>query len=441
MKAYYALIVGMSLGLLGACTDISDSSHVNGAASFVSNARACKITLAPHAGATQSDLDIIHRQQQIKQVADPVPYLERLGWAYISKARESFDPGFYRLAEQSALCMVSINGNSHEALLLRGHVLHNLHEFKQAETLARQLVAQRKLWFDYGLLGDVLMEQGKLDAAVQAYQAMMDQRPGPQAYSRAAHVRWLMGDLAGAIEAMEMTSQSSDPRAPESAAWAYVRLAGYRLQQADYQRAAELINSALRLQPNYPPALVAQGRLQLALDNGERALSAFTAAYQLNPQPEYQWALIDTLNLLARQPEASLIEVQLLQTGSNEDPRTLALYLASTAQQTDKALQLATRELVKREDIFTLDAMAWALYANGQVDKAYHYMQRALIHGTNDARLFYHAALICVAAGEPEQAQGWFKKAMVLQHMLLHSEQAKLMQAEHSAANSYATSF
>ena len=125
MKAYYALILSISFGLLAACTDMSESSHVSGAAKFVSNADACKIALAPHAGATHASLEISHRQQQIKHVADPVPYLERLGWAYISKARESFDPGFYRLAEQSALCMVSINGNSHEALLPFIDTMHN----------------------------------------------------------------------------------------------------------------------------------------------------------------------------------------------------------------------------------------------------------------------------------------------------------------------------
>jgi hypothetical protein len=35
------------------------------------------------------------------------------------------------------------------------------------------------------------MEQGKLNEAVEAYQTIMDQRPGPQAYSRAAHIHWL----------------------------------------------------------------------------------------------------------------------------------------------------------------------------------------------------------------------------------------------------------
>ena len=69
-------------------------------------------------------------------------------------------------------------------MLLRGHVLQNLHRFKEAEPLARELVARRGSPFDHGLLGDLLMEQGKLDAAIQSYQAMVDLKPDPQAYAR-----------------------------------------------------------------------------------------------------------------------------------------------------------------------------------------------------------------------------------------------------------------
>ena len=56
--------------------------------------------------------------------------------------------------------------------MLRGHVLHNPHQFKEAESLARRLITERGAWFDHGLLGDALMEQGKLDEAEQAYQVL-----------------------------------------------------------------------------------------------------------------------------------------------------------------------------------------------------------------------------------------------------------------------------
>ena len=52
--------------------------------------------------------------------------------------------------------------------LLRGHVLHQLHRFQEAEQIARRLTAKRQFVLDYGLLGDVLMEQGRLTEAARS---------------------------------------------------------------------------------------------------------------------------------------------------------------------------------------------------------------------------------------------------------------------------------
>ena len=85
------------------------------------------------------------------------------------------------------------------ARLLLGHALASQHRFAEAEAIARQLAAQRGLPADHGLLGDALLSQGRLAEAGAAYQAMMDLRPDSHAYARAAELRWLTGDLEGAV--------------------------------------------------------------------------------------------------------------------------------------------------------------------------------------------------------------------------------------------------
>jgi len=110
-------------------------------------------------------------------------------------------------------------GANAQSRLLRGHVLHNLHRFHDAELIARQLVAERGLSFDYALLSDALMEQGKLDQSVAACQKEMELKPGLEAYSRAANLRWLKGDLPGAIQAMEAAVRASSPLDPANCAW------------------------------------------------------------------------------------------------------------------------------------------------------------------------------------------------------------------------------
>lgn len=386
----------------------------------------CAIAIAPHSGEGRIDQTIIRYQQQVRDAARPVAYLERLGWAFVAKARASFDPGFYKLAEQSALCIETKKPGSAEAQLLRGHVLHQLHRFREAEELAYELVKWRGRWFDYGLWGDALMEQGKLDEAVVAYQMMMDQKPGPQAYSRAAHIRWLKGDQAGAIELMQMAAAAIGTRNPETAAWLNVRLADYQLYLGQVTQARERIAVALAVQSEYPPALLVRGRLLLMDGNPDKGISVLKRAAELNPIVEYQWSLIEALRTVGRTNEASTVEKQLIRHGATVDRRTFALYLASTRQDLDTALQLARQELQVRADIFTLDTMAWTLNAAGRYNEARSYSRQALAEGTQDARLFYHAGVIASAVGEDSEAARWLKRATALQHMLLPSEQAHL---------------
>ena len=124
-------------------------------------------------------------------------------------------------------------------------MLHQLHRFAEAEQIARRLVATREFVLDYGLLGDALMDQGRLTEAAAAYQKMIDLKPYYQSYTRAAHLRWLKGDLDGAIELTELAIQAASPRDPDSVAWAYTRLAGFELQRRRFDRADEAIGAAL----------------------------------------------------------------------------------------------------------------------------------------------------------------------------------------------------
>ena len=139
-----------------------------------------------------------------------------------------------------------------QALLLRGHVLHQLHRFREAEQIARALVSTREVALDFGLLGDTLMEQGRLTEAAAAYQRMVDLKPFYQSYVRAAHLRWMRGDLDGAIELIRLAIGSASPRDPESAAWAWTRLAAYELQAGRARRAAAARTLLWNVSPTTP---------------------------------------------------------------------------------------------------------------------------------------------------------------------------------------------
>ena len=372
----------------------------------------CRLVLAPLSVDKPIDQEIARQQALI--VNGSSSGLERLGWTFIKKARLSFDAGFYKLAEQCAACMEARGASGPDALLLRAHALQSLHHFAEAESAARELVRLRERPFDYGVLGDVLIDQGKVREGAAAYQKMVDLRPDLQSYARAAHVRWLTGDLEGAIELMKLATAASSPNDPEAAAWAFTRLALYELQRGAMKQALESCDAALSLQNDYAPAMLARGRTLLAMNRASEAVVELRRAAKLNPLPDYQWALEDASNS------------PVVMRSNTEDPRTLSLYLATRNEDVERAVKLAQQELTNRGDIFTHDAVAWALAAAGRAAEAQQQMDQALSEGTTDARLYLHAGVIAALNNDSKQARRRLEEAAAIKQMLLPSERVQL---------------
>jgi tetratricopeptide (TPR) repeat protein len=416
-------IAGLTALSIGGCTrqDLTKRDAVARETS-APGAGPLAIALSPHAGQGCLDEQIRRVQDNVRSNQNTRASLERLGWLYVGKARESFDAGYYTLAEQCALALDSSKPGCHEALLLRGHALHSQHRFVEAESLARQLVSARGLAADHGLLGDIFVDVGRVEEAERAYQAMLDLKPDPRGYARAAHVRWLRGDLDGAVEVMRMAAGGATPRDAESAAWMHTQLARYLWQSAAHVEAQEAIESAFAFRTNYPPALLLRGRWLLAGDQPEAAIDPIQQAARLNPIPEYQWALAETLRAAHRESEARGVEQEILTNGPRTDPRTASLFLATRQEQLELAVRLARKELTERADVFSHDALAWALAASGQFAEAESHMQQALALGTPEPRLWLHAGVIAAKNGKRTEVSEWLHKAEERRAQLLPTE-------------------
>src|SRR4029078_5340600 len=181
--------------------------------------------------------------------------------------------------------------------------------------------------------------------------------------------------------------------------------------------------------------LLLKGKILLAQNRVREAVDALENAAKLNPLPEYQCTRAEALRADGRENEASGIEVQLRKHGPSSDPRTMALFLATRHENPETALRLARTELGSRSDVFTHDALAWSLAAAGNVAEAHSEMQRALAEGTDDARLFFHAAVIASQAGHAADAERWLRKARELSPLLLPSERNELQHAARGAEN------
>jgi tetratricopeptide (TPR) repeat protein len=390
----------------------------------VTESASCRFVLASLSGNQAIDNEIAGQQALIRNGS--TAGLERLGWTFVKKARLTFDASYYNLAEQCAACMEANGASGPDALLLRAHALQSLHRFKEAEAVARELVSTRERPFDYGVLGDVLIDEGKVREGAAAYQKMIDLRPDLQSYARAAHVRWLTGDLNGAIELIKLAIAGSSPNDAEAAAWVYTRLSLYQLQQGATKQALDSCSAALALKNDYAPALFARGRVLLALHHPIDAVVELQRAAELNPLPEYQWALADALVLTGDRDHAKQVESQIIARGATEDPRSFSLFLATRGENVEQAVLLAQQELTNRGDVFTHDALAWALAVAGRTAEAQEHARQALSEGTVDARLFLHAGIIAALNNDSPQAKRWLQKASAIQQMLLPSERTQL---------------
>jgi len=146
-------MISLCVGVAGACA----RQAVPPPAAVAAVPDGCVVALADGQGQGRLATQIERARQDARRGPNAKAALERLGYLHVSQARVTSDAGHYKLAEAVADCLQASYPGDAAALLLRGHVLHQLHRFKEAEQVARELVARRTVVLDYGLLGDALM--------------------------------------------------------------------------------------------------------------------------------------------------------------------------------------------------------------------------------------------------------------------------------------------
>jgi len=100
-------------------------------------------------------------------------------------------------------------------------------------------------------------------------------------------------------------------------------------------------------------------------------------------------------------------------------------FYAGHARRPQEALRIARLEIQNRHDVPVFDALAWALYANGEYVEADRQIEKALAVGTRDAGLFYHAGAIEAACGNRDKASRYFQQSLDLNPTSEVSENAR----------------
>lgn len=378
--------------------------------------------LAPSTGTgeqTPADRAIRSAQAALTNDAQDHDGYVMLANAYMRKARESGDPEYYTRAAAAVREALQREPQSLDGLRTLAWIQTVQHEFHAAVTTAEQVRALRKddPWL-YGILGDAYIELGDYDRAVDALQTLMDLRPGLPAYSRAAHLRALFGDLQGASELMAMAVRAGSPRDPEPLAWALVQYGLLAFQQGKLMEAEAACEKALHVFPAYYQALAAFGRVRGAQQRYAEAIDFYRQAIAIMPSPDFVVALGDLLTLSGSPDEAeqqyALVEYieQVKAVSRTLYSRQLALFYADHDRHLDEALALAEAEVQRRQDIYSFDALAWVYYKNGRLSEAQAAMEKALRLGSQDASLFFHAGMIAQGLEDADAAKKYLRRAL-----------------------------
>jgi tetratricopeptide (TPR) repeat protein len=300
----------------------------------------------------------------------------------------------------SALLSAALKENpgQYDALRMLGAIELSQHRFQEALDVGRRARDERPedAW-NYGVIGDALIELGEYDKAYAAFDTMMSMRPSAAAYARVSYARELKGDLDGAADAMRLAADAAAPQDLEAQAWystqrAELSLKRGRLDEADreYRRAAFFF-------PNYPLAMVGRGKVNVERGHRSEALEMYLDQLTRTPTLDLAARIGDVYASLGNAAQAERyyqLAEDLAGPGIAQTEAALALFLADHNRKLDEAVATAEGVATRRHDIFTQDALAWAYFKAGRIEEAYRASQGATRTGSRDARILAHAAAI-----------------------------------------------
>lgn len=373
------------------------------------------------------ETDHVIQFYQARVARDPDDFLSynKLGTAYIQKARDTGDVTYYGLAEKAlrrSLTLVSQGPAASTATTWLAVVEFARHQFRDAlATAERALALGSGDLYPHAIVGDAYVELGEYDRATEAYAKLLELSGPLHPHSRLAYLQFLKGDPAAAVTHMRRAVAAGRTGVPgENAAWTHAQLGELLFQVGDFAGAEKAYEDALARHPGYHRALAGLAGVRAAQRRYPEAIELYRRAISVVPLPEYAAALGDVYTKAGRASDArqqyDLVEFigRLNALNKTIYNRELALFYADHDMKPKEALALAEHEFQVRRDIYTHDVLAWALYRNGRAREAAAAMSEALRLGTRDARLYFHAGMIHRALGDAEQARDYLARALAV---------------------------
>jgi tetratricopeptide (TPR) repeat protein len=352
-----------------------------------------------HVSTSRQDLErtIARMREKVAAAPGDAPAAVMLADALLRQTRVSGNAGLANQAERVLLAVLERDGERYDARRMLAATYLSQHRFADALREAERCRAIRSddAWV-WGVIGDAHIERGEYNAAFDAFDRMAAIKPTAAAYARVSYARELQGDLPGALRTMRMAAEATSAHDPESLAWHHAQLGELHLAMGQLADARREFLAASHAFPGHPFAQAGLARVAEAGGDLRTALDIVMAMLETSPTPA---DLAYSGDLMARlgQAEAAERQYRLAEAVWRTDapePSRLARFLAEHGRRLEEAIAIGEKARIDRNDIFTADALAWAYFQTGQIDKARTMIALALRTGTHDRTIRAHAAEI-----------------------------------------------
>ncbi len=343
-----------------------------------------------------------------------------LAEALVQKLRETGDGTYLKKAATLVDAVLAAQPKDVQALRLRNAIEMNLHRFPQvadyAETMLAENPSDAATW---SLLGDALMEMGRYEQAGDTYQRMAALGGNLFSYNRMAYYQFVTGNAGAALGWMSQAVQAGS-RSPENVAWCLSEMGDILFKTGKIPDAEFAFRQGLKTFPGYHRAHAGLARVEAAQGRLREAIEDLKKAQAVVPLPEYAGSLEalyektgDGENAVRERRLIDAVDTLMTVNGETAN-RNLALLYADSDRKLPRALQLAQAEFEVRNDVYSYDALSWALYKNGDAAGAARASRKATALGTPEPAFYFHAGIIALANGDREAARRDLERALAL---------------------------
>lgn len=327
-----------------------------------------------------------------------------LGRLYLRQAKEEDVVHSFRLAEAAFREALKFKSGDRIAMTFLAVSLQSQHRFPEALEIAKDLLEKYPENVQAMVTaGDAHLELGQLPEAEKLFDHAAERAPVAAVLVRQANLAELNGDAIEAIRLAELARDKAVAMSeiPGQIAWYELRIGVMRFRHGKFEQATRNFEKCLELDVGQTQALVYLARIYAAQQNIEKAIKLTKQAIAITAEPPTTALLGDLLAVSGQQVQADK-HYDRAQSAMEEEAdilefahlRERALFYLNHDRKPSEALKLAQKDLQVRQDVYTYDTLAWALFKNDRAAEAKDAMKKALSFGTRDAEIFYHAGVI-----------------------------------------------